>query len=47
MDDPVGLGGATGNLRGAAAAENFNHASEQETWASESRLWNYTSARVV
>ena len=47
VDNPVGLGGATGNLRGAAAAENFNHASEQETWASESRLWNYTSARVV
>ena len=30
-----------------AEEEKLGHASEQETWASKSRLWNYTSTRVV
>ena len=46
LDDPVGLGGAAGNLWGAATGPEEN-ASEQDTGAPESRLWSYTSAQVV
>ena len=46
LDDPVGLGGAAGNLWGAATGPEEN-ASEQDTGAPKSRLWSYTSAQVV
>jgi len=46
VDNPVGLGGAAGNLWGAATGPEEN-ASEQDTGAPKSRLWSYTSAQVV